>query len=171
MIGLRCIHTKRNGLMPRKMIALILACSVLLSGCSTAILDWLIGDDWGSDWTIDLISGYSIVKVNSHCIVLGHKESPEHPGYSNVISCYFVTAYKIQGTHIAIEGIPTQGDSISDQELASEILNYYLVDTVSGDIAGPYKTKEAFAEFCTSLNLDVNEEWIKAKESPNRVYG
>ena len=159
MICMQRTHIQLNGKMCRRMITMILACSLLLSGCSTDFCDWLVGDGRG-DWTLDLISGYCIVKVNSRCIEIGYKDDPEDSSCSNVIPLFFVTAYQIEDPYIAIEGIPTQKFSITDEELVSRNLNYYLIDTVKGTLDGPYETMDDFNIHCASFGLKIEDEWV-----------
>ena len=160
MIGTHHTHIRQNGPMCRNVVAMMLAFSLCLSGCSTDFYDWLVGDGRG-DWTQNLISGYCLVKVNSRCIEIGYKDHPDDTNSSDVIPCYFITAYQIKEPYIALEGIPTQKFSITDEELETRELNYYLIDTTTGIVNGPYETMDAMIEYCSSLAVDISSAWVK----------
>ena len=138
----------------------VLLCIILLTGCSS---DWLVGDGRG-DWKIDLCAGYIICKINSNQIIIGYEKQPELAGGTIVIPNFFVTAYQIQGSYICIQGIRTQGSCITDEERLNGKLSYYLIDTVSGEVNGPYPSYIDFFEYCRTISLELAQEWNYTSE-------
>ena len=138
----------------------VLLCIILLTGCSS---DWLVGDGRG-DWTLELCAGYAVSRINAHEILVGHKNKPDAPGYEIVIPNYFVTAYQIQKPYICFQGIPTQGSCITDEERLNGKLSYYLIDTVSGEVNGPYPSYIDFLEYCRTIPLELTQEWNYTSE-------
>ena len=159
MNGSQPIHTRQNGKMFLKIIATILVLSCILSGCS---LEWWLGDGRG-DWTMELFSGYSISRINGHQIVLGYKKSPEDVVYTTVIANYYVAAYQLHEPYICLEGIQTRSFSASDEELTTKDPSYYLINTVNGDIIGPFEYLSAFSDHCALVGVDITEEWTQTK--------
>lgn len=158
--GLLPIHIQQNGRMLLKVTIAVLAFALLLSGCSA---DWWVGDGRG-DWTLDLYEGYAISKINSNEILLVHKENPNDLGGSIILPNYFVMAYQLHEPYICLEGIHTQEISASEDELNDMVLGYYLVDATNGEIIGPFESYDDFAESCSSLGLEMKDEWIKTNK-------
>lgn len=144
-----------------KVLSLVLLCAMLFSGCSAY---WWVGDGRG-DWTLDLYNGYAISKINSKEILFVHKENPTDSGGSIVLSHYFVTAYQLYEPYICLAGIRTQGLSISDEELNSSIVSYCLVDTTTGKVSRLYTSIDAFIQYCDSIGLQINNEWISPSDA------
>ena len=46
---------------------------------------------------------------------------------------------------------------------------YYVVDTVSTNIHGPYENEAAFETACEELNVGELSEWICTKSNPNKL--
>ena len=158
--GLLPTHIQQNGRMLLKATIAILVFTLFLCACSA---DWWVGDGRG-DWTLDLYEGYAISKINSNEILLIHKEDPNNSGGSIILPNYFVIAYQLHKPYICLEGIHTQGLSASEDELNDMVLNYYLVDTTSGEEFGPFESYDDFIERCSSLGLNIEDEWIKTSE-------
>lgn len=159
-----------NGLLPTriqqigctlfKVTIAILAYTLFLSGCS---FEWWIGDGRG-DWTLDVYNGYAISKINSNEILFVRKENPEDSGGEIVLSNYFVTAYQLHEPYICLKGIHTQEMSAVEEELNKQTVNYYLIDTTDGKIAGPFESYNDFKECYSFLGLEMNNEWIKLNQ-------
>lgn len=158
--GLLPTRIQLNGRMLHKVTVVAIALTLFLSACS---VDWWIGDGRG-DWTLDLIEGYGISKINSKEILLIHKENPNDSGGSIILPHYFVISYQLHEPYIYLEGIHTQGISASDDELSNMVLSYYLVDTTNGDVIGPFESRDDFVELCSSLGIEIEDEWAKTAE-------
>ena len=158
--GLLPIRIQLNGRMLLKVTIAVLVLILFLSACS---VEWWVGDGRG-DWTLDLIEGYGISKINSMEILLIHKENPNDSGGSIILPNYFVIAYQLHEPYIYLEGIHTQGISASEDELSNMVLSYYLVDTTNGEVIGPFESCDDFVERCCSLGLEIEDEWTKTNE-------
>ena len=162
LTGMLNIHTKQSGIKYLSAVVSILVCVLCLAGCASNWSEWLVGDGRG-DWTLELFAGYNISKINSREILVGHKENPEDVGNSIVIFNYYVTAYQTYEPYIYLEGIQTQNISISNEELELRELSYYLIDSTSGDIKGPFDSIEDFINFGVSLGLDMDKKWVNTE--------
>lgn len=160
MNGLQPTPIRQNGRMFLKLTAVALIVILFLSACSS---DWWVGDGRG-DWTLDLCKGYAICKINSREIVLVYREDPNFPGGEFALPNFFVVAYQMYEPYICLEGIRTQKLSASEDELNRMELSYFLVDTTNAEVAGPFETHDDFAEYCSSVGLEVKNEWIKPKK-------
>lgn len=158
--GLLPTRIQLNGRMLLKVTIAALVLILFLSACS---VDWWVGDGRG-DWTLDLYEGYGISKINSNEILLVHKENPNDSGGSIILPNYFVIAYQLHEPYICLEGIHTQEISASEDELNDMVLSYYLVDTTNGEVIGPFESHDDFVERCSSLGLEIEDEWIKTNE-------
>lgn len=158
--GLLPTRIQLNGRMLLKVTIATLVLILFLSACS---VDWWVGDGRG-DWTLDLYEGYGISKINSNEILLVHKENPNDSGGSIILPNYFVIAYQLHEPYICLEGIRTQERSVSEDELNDMVLSYYLVDTTNGEVIGPSESHDDFVERCSSLGLEIEDEWIKTKK-------
>ena len=160
MNGMLPTRIQLNGRMLLKVTIAVLVLILFLSACS---VEWWVGDGRG-DWTLDLIEGYGISKINSMEILLIHKENPNDSGGSIILPNYFVIAYQLHEPYIYLEGIHTQGISASEDELSNMVLSYYLVDTTNGEVIGPFESCDDFVERCCSLGLEIEDEWTKTNE-------
>lgn len=158
MNGMLHIRTKQNGQMFRKFTVFVVLLSLILSGCSTKSVDGM----GRGDWTIPLFNEYAIEKVNSSQIVISLKDSPSYVGASIVISNYFVTSFQLHDPYICLRGIETQSEFISEDELRSRVLVYYLINTNDHKITGPFEVEKDYTDYCSSIPLSLHEYWLPA---------
>lgn len=160
MTGRRPMYTKQAGRMSWKCNSLIIVICLLLvfSGCSAS--QWI--GEFGSDWSNDLIAGYTIVRVKSHQIVIAYNNDNGIREF--VISNYYITGYQIYEDSICLEGIPTQQRFASEKELETRILCYYLIDTNTKKVAGPFDSMDSFSSHCESVGIDLSNQWTKPNE-------
>ena len=163
MNGMRHTHIQQIGHWYIKLGVIILICVLFFSSCSSY---WLVGDGRG-DWDYEIYEGYCIDKINSRQILLTHRNNPEDSGGTIIISKYFVTNYQLQEPYILVEGINTQSNSISDEELNNSVLTYYIVDTINGEVVGPLASYVELEEQCSVLSIDIDSEWNKPS-NPNK---
>ena len=143
-------------------IAILLVITIIsaFSGCYPK---WLLEYGRG-DWTLPLINGYQINRINGHRIVLDYKENLDDISSHTILNYYFVKSYQIYDEYIFLEGISTKEDRISDSELENNDLTYYVVNTLNHDIAGPYETLDELEKMCSENALKLEEKWLPAKE-------
>ena len=143
-------------------LLVITICSACYSGCYPK---WVL--DYGrGDWTLILINGYQINRINGHTIVLEYKENLDDISSHTVLENYYVKSYQIYDEYIFLEGIRTKEDRISDNELENNDLAYYVVNTLNHDVAGPFESLGELKIMCDNNSLKLQEEWIPAKDKP-----
>ena len=166
MNGLQHTSIQPNGRQFLK-LALITLAMLFLCGCSP---DWWVGDGRG-DWTLDLREGYAISKINSHEILFVHKDNPNDTGGTIVIPNYFIVTYQIHKQFICLEGIRTQGPSVSEEELDEMQLSYYLVNTNDGKVEGPYEDYDSFVNYCISVGVEIQRQGTVPCPDDKRIGG
>lgn len=133
--------------MKRKTIAVLLLIAFALAVCGCQ-----------GDWRYDLIGGYAITRINSKCICLVYYEEPDGPG-SYVIENFFVTDFCRNERFIGVQGIPTADIFAADEELAQTERCFYLVDTVDGNVYGPYSGREEWMAQCHAVGAEDLPAW------------
>ncbi len=157
MSGMQHIPIQQHGRLFHRLWVFLLLIAILFSGCST---QWWIGDGRG-DWTQDLINNYAITKVNSREILLILKSSEDTSGGKIVIEHYFVKRYQVADSFILLEGVAMRGLSATEEELHSEALIYYAVDTVNNKIEGPLGSYDELKTYCASQSVSIDTDWKK----------
>lgn len=167
MIFIYNTHIRQNGRKLTRAVIVILAFIFAFSGC---IRNGFEGEGRG-DWYLDLCNGYRIDRVNSGQIVVIYNIDQVNSGGSIVLKNFFVTAYQIHEPYICVEGIQTQNPIISEDELNCRTLSYYMIDSDSGNILGPFDTDKAFGDFDTFSNANITAGWIKiGSQKPDGAY-
>lgn len=143
---------------------LIISISLLFSSCM--LLHLVLPDDPGSrDWKCVLINNYQIAELSAGKIILG-KIDDEGIGEIVIEPC--VIAYCVNEKYIGIQ----QKEYSDSQQAVEESISpdYYLVDTVSNDVFGPY-TQYEYEQKCTELDIYGMGEWIPTSPRPeDAVY-
>lgn len=154
-----------------KIAAIAVVLSLFLTGC---LPDGWAGEGSSDGWYFDLCGRYALGKSNRYSISLIHYDDPHinDSGESFIIRSivldhFFVTAYQVQEPYIFLEGIRTAELMISDEELDNRKLSYYLVNSETDEISGPFASDTAFEVFCTLQALELGE-WIQVD---NRSIG
>lgn len=157
MSGLQYLRKRQSGKRFIKLtILMLIACTTFL-GCADPITSILPGSG-RNDWNIQLSDQYYIVKVNSRCKSIS--KATASPGvYKDVLRCFYVTKYCVSDPFIAFEGIPTKGNFASEEELASDNRQYYLLDTRDESLYGPYDTDTAMMETELFQSIDMSLIW------------
>ena len=135
----------------------IILCTMILNGCA----QWFLGDGRG-DIKIPLKDEYYIFEVNSTCIDFC-KKSPEG-SYHRVIDRYFVTMFYVSDFYICLGGIHTESWSISEQERKHGSTAYYLYNTDTGDLDGPYWDLNVFESCCNTKDFSVENNWLFVRD-------
>lgn len=117
------------------------------------------------DWTYDLPGGYSVVRVNSLCIELIKDRTIVIEGY--------IEAFCFGKTHVGVKRIPfdylaQRHEDIDHVPTAypDTEREYYLLDTASGSLYGPY-TAEEFTARCEELTVTDLCDWISTDGWPD----
>ncbi|MBR6825251.1 MAG: hypothetical protein IKM59_01755 [Oscillospiraceae bacterium] len=162
MIGMLLTHIRRNGQMYLKSIALLTCVFVLLFTTGCSFISFMLDPGEGrGDWTIELINGYCINRINGSQKVLSSRRNSTDTNGSIVLHRFYITSYQISKHYICLEGISTREAYISEKELEREARDYYLVSTTSHTITGPFESIEAFLEHCSTIDLNIAEVWTE----------
>ncbi len=168
MTGMQHTHTQQNGRMSIDVVAISLICVIVLSGCSSTFMEWFVGDGRG-DWSVQLIDEYVLFKTSSRSVEICRRENPTDTNCSFVMTTpFFVTAIQVDDPFIAVEGIPTSGPFITEEELRTDTRHYYLIDADGDNLYGPYVDLDAFLDYCISVGYESNEIWIKVNSKSSK---
>jgi hypothetical protein len=113
------------------------------------------------DWSAAIDRNYEIRRVNSRGISICKRASDSAARI--LIDRYFLTAFCVAEPYLLFEGIPTEGEYLSDREKEEHRLCYYAIDTTNDKVIGPFDTAEAL--FAT-LNLS-GIEWTPISDPPD----
>ena len=128
-------------------------CMASLTGCE----EWLLGDGRG-DIKIQLKDEYYIFEVNSADIVFCKKKPSG--GYENIIERYFISMYGVYGSYITLGGIHYESYPMSDAEREDGAIEYYLFNTETEELDGPYYNEEVFETYCMTKGFAVKNNWL-----------
>ena len=128
------------------------------------------------DYEYVMPNGYRIVKVNNERIVLSAEkciyEFTTKNGNKGLTSCAvenYINEFCYNEQYIAVKQFDPEKLDFENFEL-NDFSNptYYLVDTVSTNIYGPYKSQEEFDFACNELNVVGLGEWISTRSNPQK---
>lgn len=157
----------------RMLIPAIIIFYIIIALLAYLPIEQWVGDGRG-DWEKELCNGYAITKINSHQIVLTY-HGDDRFSSSILLDNYFITGYQNHDPYILVKGIPTQGHTLSENDLESSDILYYFVDTIEHSIDGPYKSSEEFRAYCYARSIAVSENWEKTvigfRETENALNG
>jgi hypothetical protein len=117
------------------------------------------------DWRYSLTCGYEILRTNSTDICLGKKVRENN--YKTVIDSY-ITCFSYNDHYIAVRKLDVPQDYKQNQilQMNFEEAAYYLVDSLTEQIYGPYNIWEDFDSKCEELGVDVLCDWINTYPAP-----
>ncbi len=151
----------------RLLLLLVLLCGII--GCRLSgerLRRWFSLDGFRGDYYIDLIGDYRIDRVNGSRIVLEKKDVGS--GSTTVIKNCFVTKYCLVDPYICVEGISTADAFITDEEKENCVVAYYVVDTESDSIEGPFAIFQEMAERFDYIHIPPIEAWQEPKHPDQR---
>ncbi len=144
---------------------LLLVCiTTFFSGCGIGDYEYIMSN------------GFRIVRVNSERIVLSAEkciyEFTTKNGNKGLTSCAvenYINEFCYNEQYIAVKQFDPEKLDFENFEL-NDFSNpaYYLVDTVSTNIYGPYKSQEEFEFACNELNVAGFCEWTSTRSDPNK---
>ena len=119
-----------------------------------------------SDWEYALPNGYEIIRVNSQAIVFG---KIVEGSFDQLINRY-ILAFCFNEQYIWLQRYPVDPnrpweDHLYIHEVDTTNPEYYLVDTVTEDIYGPY-TMEEYGQKIEDLCVTNMSEWIVTETKP-----
>lgn len=148
------MYIKRLGKIVSGIISAILAITLICSGCAKG----------RGDWSYELTGGYWINRLSGQKIILEYRESSEASGGTPVIRAFFVTDFCFNQQYIAVKGIPMKGtELLTEQDFEREDRFYYLVETSSHSVFGPYNEEEFLVQ-CDDLSVGDFGKWQNTRE-------
>lgn len=168
LLAIFCYTVTRGESMKKLILILLSVCiMVSFSGCV-------------SDWLYELPNDYAISNnayVTVDFVKITSKQSgsrlDEFLGFyscslNTVIESY-INEFCYNEQYVAVKQFDPEKLDFENFELNdfSDPL-YYLVDTVSTNIYGPYKSQEEFDFACKELNVVGLGEWISTRSNPNK---
>lgn len=146
--GVRLIPINVSGGSAVRFVIVVIVLASMLLGCSAG----------RGDWDYELTGGYSIARMNGHCILL------IRPSGSAVFSKLYITDFCMNDQYIGVCGISFLGQAATDEELEGDERKYYLVEVSSGTIYGSYDSLDSFIAQCETVSTGDLGEWYSTKE-------
>lgn len=148
----------------KSIIILLLVCiTTSFSGCGVGDYEYIMSN------------GFRIVRVNSERIVLCAEkciyEFTAENGEEGLTSCAvesYINEFSYNEQYIAVKQFNPEKldfENFNSNDFSNP--SYYLVDTVSTNVYGPYKSQEEFDFACKELNVVGLCEWISTRSNPN----
>ena len=144
----------------KRTAAILLTALLLLLSLSSCIR---IGG--AGDWTFDLPGGYTVMRFNNLCIKVIKDRA-------TVVGEY-IEAFCFGETYVGVKRIPFDFESGRHEDIdhvptayPDTEREYYLLDTASGTVYGPY-TAEEFTARCEELTVTDLCDWISTDGWPD----
>lgn len=152
--------------MIQKIVSFLLAIALVIGlmiyePVSACIQSYTESGSFRGDWSAAIDRNYEIRRVNSRGISICKRTSATAARI--LIDRYFLTAFCVADPYLILEGIPTEGQWLSDREKEEHRLCYYAIDTTNDTVFGPFDTADAL--FAT-LNLS-GIEWTPITDPPD----
>ena len=152
--------------MKHKIVSFLLAIALVIGlmiyePVSACIPSCTESGSFRGDWSAAIDRNYEIRRVNSREISICKRTSATAARI--LIDRYFLTAFCVADPYLILEGIPTEGQWLSDREKEEHRLCYYAIDTTYDKVIGPYDTADAL--FAT-LNLS-GIDWTPVTDPPD----
>ena len=141
----------------KSIIILLLVCVMaFFSGCV-------------SDWIYELPNDYAISNNAYTTIELAKITSRYGDGCTlDIVIETYINEFSYNEQYIAVKQFNPEKldfENFNSNDFSNP--SYYLVDTVSTNIYGPYKSQEEFDFACEELNVVGLCEWISTRSNPN----
>lgn len=146
-------------MLKRSVVILWLICiSAFLSGCV-------------SDWIYELPHDYAISNNAYATIELVKITSRYRDSCTlDIVVETYVNEFSYNEHYVAVKHFDPEKldfENFNSNDFSNP--SYYLVDTVSTNMYGPYETEAAFETACLELNVGELSEWICTKSNPNKT--
>ncbi len=137
---------------------------VFLSGCFGPGIN---------DWDFSLPNNYSIWHINSNQIELVLEDSSNDASATPVLEDKFVVGFLYNENYVGVKAVnqsyidSKKSDGLKIKDIVKEeILEYYILDTFTGKIYGPYNVKQFDAELdkLGATNMSV---WYNTDQNPS----
>ena len=162
----------------RKLIAIIILSLFLvgncfmLSSCSCdSVTDWVLSElleGWNptGDWEYDLIEDYSIWRINALDISL--VKISDVGTHANPVIGSYITCFTFNNQFIAVRklDVPEGYDQDDIFEMNFDEAKYFIVDTETDEVYGPYESAEDFESGCKEIQTGDLGEWIDTYPAP-----
>ncbi len=152
--------------MIQKIVSFLLAIALVIGlmiyePVSACIQSYTESGSFRGDWSAAIDRNYEIRRVNSRGVSICKRTSATAARI--LIDRYFLTAFCVAEPYLLFEGIPTEGEWLSDREKEEHRLCYYAIDTTKDKVIGPFDTADALFD---TLNLS-EIEWTPITDPPD----
>ena len=138
---------------------------ILLLACITASFSSCV-----SDWLYELPNDYCIFNNATNYNSLD-KITHRNKGScrAEVVVESYVHEFSYNEQYVAVKQFdPEKLDFENFNSNDFSTPTYYLVDTISGNIYGPYKSQKEFETVCREFDVGNLSEWIVTSRNPNK---
>lgn len=154
------LHIKRHG----KQLASILLCVCLL---------YFVGCKGRTDLYYSLPNGYAVTRLNgSQVVFIYNKDWKSEQGQEwdgrIVLPNYYVKGFCHNESYIGLFGTQTEACSATAQEIDSGAIQYYLINSRTREVWGPYATQEDFNNACISWFSGIFDCWYEVSDYPDK---
>lgn len=119
-----------------------------------------------TDWGYALPNDYAVLSANSYSITIGGPERPAGNSWPIVIENY-VTAFCFNERYVGAKQVPIDREKVDLEDFDKAVKTgetvYYIVDTETQQVYGPWATEEEYLQKCTDLQITGLCDWISTK--------
>ena len=152
------MFSKRTGI---KLLLIIILLLVIFVCVFVSIVVLFTGSSGLSDWSYeDLPNSYEVWRINSQDIVVG--KVSDNDSFEVKIE-RFVLEFSYNDRFIGVKQFPIKQDyniAIDVKKIDTSNLDYYIIDSNSDTIYGPYNYYE-YKNKCDELKVGTMKEWVK----------
>lgn len=147
----------------KMLVSFVLICALLCCfGCTES-----------TDLYFSLPNGYAVSRLNGSQIVLIYNDNWENElgqvwDGIIVLPNYYVKGFCYHGSFIGVFGTQTETPSATMQERESGAIQYYLLDSQSSEMWGPFASKAEYDKVCTSMNIPIVDDWYEVTDYPRK---
>ena len=153
----------RKKLVGKLFLSILLIGLLLLCGCSL---------DESDDLYYALPNGYFVSRINSKQIAISWdknwESNPDSMCGVTAIKKYFVKGFCYNERYIGLYGTHTQLDYATDDEIKAGTIHYYLIDTKSRVVYGPFSEPSDYTKVLEENECEDICEWFETKEYPTQ---
>ena len=140
-------------------LSFLLVLLLLLSGCQF----------WGTtEMHYAFPNGYFVSRINGRQITIAlnkyFETDPEDLTGVTVIKQFYVKGFCNNERYVGLFGTHTQLHYATDDEIESGAIQYYLIDTETKTIYGPYIDQSEYEKFLQEINCVGLSDWLETKD-------
>lgn len=137
-------------------------CLLFFAGCKSP-----------TDLYYALPNGYAVTRINGHQIFIIYNKDWENEQGQEwdgkiILPNFYVKGFCHNESFIGLFGTHTEASSATDQEIDLGSIQYYLIDTCTNKVLGPYVTQEDFNNACSSCFFGIFDCWYNVSDYPDK---